>query len=341
MSHEISATDQVFTAGATAWHGLDTNFKQRLTADEARQFLDWKVKKVPIAHEGKPVPGAFFTVREDAEAVLGIVGSQYKVIQNDWLFKFLEPVIDPSEGRVYETGGSLKGGRRVWVLMSLPGEYYVTQDDKVKPYLMVANSHDGSLTFTIMHTEVRVVCNNTLSAALSAARVYIPEEDDTPDDLPDPVIRIKHMPGYKQQIAVAHKAMGLATANSRRLSTIFQLLAEKAMTGQEVTQFVKFLIPSKREDEGRGPDARIEDLRNRILLGFDAEINNLDPNARHTAWAAYNAATDWIDHGQPTRKGGDRTNWSWFGRGRSLRARALSWLVRTKLKDQNRPDLAD
>ncbi len=107
MSHEITDTDKVFTVGEQAWHGLDDNRKgPRLTAEEAKAYLNWRVKKVPATYEGKPVDGAFYTVREDTDAVLGVVGSQYSVIQNHWLFKLLEPVVDQG-ACIYETGGSL------------------------------------------------------------------------------------------------------------------------------------------------------------------------------------------------------------------------------------------
>jgi len=40
-----------------------------------------------------------------------------------------------------------------------------------KPYLCISNSHDGSASLQIFLTGIRVVCNNTLQAALhSAAR---------------------------------------------------------------------------------------------------------------------------------------------------------------------------
>ena len=116
MSHGLTDTDKVFTVGDSAWHGLDTNFKgrARLTTDEARTFLNWRVKKEQAAREGKPVDGAFYTVREDTDAVLGVVGRMYSVIQNKWLFKLLDPVVDDG-ACIYETGSSILDGRKVWL----------------------------------------------------------------------------------------------------------------------------------------------------------------------------------------------------------------------------------
>ena len=316
MSHEIENTDRVFTVGEKAWHGLDDNRQgPRLTADEARQYLNWRVKKVPAMYEGKPVDGAFYTVREDTDTVLGVVGSQYSIIQNHWLFKLLEPVVDSGEC-IYETGGSLMGGRKVWALAKLPGEYYILQDDRINQYILVTIAHDGSLAFTAMHTAVRVVCHNTLTAALMFGGGE------------HPVIRIKHTPGYQFQIQIAHRILGLSTKASAQAATFFAEMAVRAMSSQELTQFAKFVFPSVREIAGKEADARIQELRNKLYLGFDADINNLDPEHRNTAWSAYNAYTDILDHDKPTRKGTDRTNWSWFGPGQDKRLRAIRWFQR-------------
>ena len=320
MSHEITDTDKVFTVGEAAWHGLDTNIKgDRLTAAQAREFLNWHVKKVQAEYEGKPVPGAFFTVREDTNAVLGVVGSQYTVIQNDNVFKLLEPVVD--EGAcIYETGGSLMGGRKVWALAKLPGEHYIVKDDRVNDYILVVIAHDGSMTFTAMHTSIRVVCNNTLSAALSFG-----------GDAESPRISIKHMPGYQHQINIAHKILGLSTKASAQASVFFSELAVKAMSAEQLTKFSRYIFPSKREEEQKNADARIQLLRDRLMLGFEADINNLDPEHKHTAWAAYNSLTDMIDHDRPSRKGVDRMDWSLFGRGGDIRLKAINWLGKTFL----------
>ena len=60
------------------------------------------------------------------------------------------------------------GGRKVWALAKLPGDYYIANDDRVYNYILVTIAHDGSMHFTAMHTSVRVVCQNTLSMAHSA-----------------------------------------------------------------------------------------------------------------------------------------------------------------------------
>ncbi len=313
MSHGLTETDQVFTVGQNAWHNLDVNVKgPRLTADEARAFLNWTVKKVPAMYDGKPVDGAFYTVREDTDTVLGVVGSMYAVIQNKWLYRLLDPVVD-QDACIYETGGSILGGRKVWALAKLPGEHYIVNDDRVNDYILVTIAHDGSLPFTAMHTSVRVVCQNTLSAAYSLGSAY-------------PIVRIKHTPGYNANIQIAHRILGLSTKASSKMATFFAELAVRAMDSKELATFAKFVFPSVRENEGKEADTRIQELRNKLYLGFEADINNMDPAHRHTAWSAYNAYTDILDHDAPARKGTDRRNWSLYGPGQDKRISAMNWL---------------
>jgi len=141
-----------------------------------------------------------------------------------------------------------------------------------------------------------------------------------------PIVRIKHMPGYNANIRIAHKILGLSTKASAQMATFFAEMAVRAMNTAELTSFAKFVFPSAREEQNKEADMRIQGLRNKLYAGFDADINNIDPDSRHTAWSAYNAYTDILDHDAPSRKGVDRTNWSWYGPGQDKRLRAMRWL---------------
>jgi hypothetical protein len=68
----------------------------------------------------------------------------------------------------FETAGSLWGGRRVWCLARLP-EFIALGGDLSATYIYVANSHDGSMAVTAAATPIRIVCANTLGAALRQA----------------------------------------------------------------------------------------------------------------------------------------------------------------------------
>lgn len=114
MAHNLNFNDQTnqhsfFSVKEKAWHGLGQVVEQYPTSAQAIQFagLDYFVEKRPLFTNGisndlaeltagiEPakisVPAFFATVRNDNDAVLGVVGKDYKVVQNAEAFTFLMP----------------------------------------------------------------------------------------------------------------------------------------------------------------------------------------------------------------------------------------------------------
>ena len=55
-------------------------------------------------------------------------------------------------------------------MCKLPEDFEVTKGDPIERYILLTNSHDGSGSVMALMTPVRVVCWNTLSAAISGAK---------------------------------------------------------------------------------------------------------------------------------------------------------------------------
>jgi phage/plasmid-like protein (TIGR03299 family) len=163
--------------GAEPWHGLGQKLDGPATSVEAIQaaHLDWDVIKVPLFTKQRgryrDIPNRFGVVRADKSskgdtAVLGIVGASYKPFQNRQAFAWFDGIV--GEGKaIYHTAGALGEGERVWILAKLPGEIRVLGDDVVNKFLLLSNSHDGESSIQVKFTPIRVVCNNTLTMALS------------------------------------------------------------------------------------------------------------------------------------------------------------------------------
>jgi len=183
MAHGIMENDGFVSAnGVKPWHGLGTLLPGAMNSDDALReaHLDWRVIPQPIYSEGmvtslrmlgansnvSPIKGFMANVRADTREVLGVVSDKYRIIQNVDAFKFADDLMDIKQGdAIYETAGSLFNGRRVFMLLKLPAEKIL--DDDVEKYLCLSNSHDGSGAMKVFTTGIRVVCNNTLSMALS------------------------------------------------------------------------------------------------------------------------------------------------------------------------------
>jgi phage/plasmid-like protein (TIGR03299 family) len=139
----------MFSVREVPWHGLGAVLERPpASVAEAVELagLGWSVEKKPIAlhHGGTPpdwarplsdaIPGYFATVREDTREVLGIVGERYRIVQNPEAFAFIDELL----GRAihFETAGSLHGGRRVWVLATLP-DHVEVGGDPVRPFVLL------------------------------------------------------------------------------------------------------------------------------------------------------------------------------------------------------------
>ena len=179
MAHEIDTTTgraAVFTVGTPAWHRLGVTVTEAQTSAEAIKLagLDWTVEQWPLfARQGDAERAAtdrVANVRTDTNAVLGVVSPGYRPFQNREAFEFFDAVVQDKLA-IFETAGSLRGGKHVWMLARLPQTLRAAPDDEVRPYVLLTNAHDGSRALRMIPTTVRVVCQNTLHLALSGAGV--------------------------------------------------------------------------------------------------------------------------------------------------------------------------
>jgi len=167
MAHAI---ETMFYARKTPWHGLGVRVTEALSSEEAleKSDLDWNVVQQPIyTAQGQLIQNYKANVRDKDNSILGVVSDRYQIVQNYEAFEFTDNLL--GEGVKYETAGSLNIGRRVWLLAKLP-EKYIINGEKIEPYLVFSNSHDGSAAITVAMTPIRVVCQNTLNLALRQAK---------------------------------------------------------------------------------------------------------------------------------------------------------------------------
>jgi len=162
--------ETMFYTREKPWHGLGTRVEESPTSADALQLagLFWKVLQEPIYTDvGGMIPGYRANVRDTDRKVLGVVTERYKVIQNEEAFAFTDELL--GNGVRYETAGSLQEGKKVWLLARLPREYIIS-GERISPYLVFSNTHDGSGAVRVAITPIRVCCNNTLNLALSTAK---------------------------------------------------------------------------------------------------------------------------------------------------------------------------
>lgn len=276
--------ESMFYVRETPWHGLGTRVIEAPTSKEAliAAGLDWRVIQEPIyTGTEKQIDGYRANVRETDRKVLGVVTERYKVIQNEEAFAFTDALL--GEGVRYETAGSLQGGRKVWVLAHMPHEYIIS-GERISPYLLFSNTHDGSGAVKVALTPIRVVCNNTLNLALSTAKRCW---------------STIHTGDIQNKMQEAKNTLFLAETYMDSLGKEFENLRMKKLNDKQVMEYIEILLPI---EDGSTP----QQIRNMKRLQEDMKARYFDaPDLKGVGKNAYrfvNAVSDFATHAEPLRK---------------------------------------
>lgn len=308
MAHRLEefedGTSAFFSAREVAWHKLGTVTEGALTAEDALKTaqLDWEVIKaddpvstmVPMfgnsameqgSLEEITYPDKFMTYRyhpktKKAQA-LGVVGNRYTPVQNLQAFSFLNAVADES-GAVFETAGSIDGGKKVFMTMKMPEGLQIGGVDAIDLYLMAWNTHDGTSSFNVLVTPIRVVCQNTLTAAIESAKS---------------TFTLRHTPKVDSKIQAARETLKLTWKYTQSFEQLANDLLSQKMSDKEFYSLVENVFPI---DDPESPRAvtMAETARGTLNGLWKASTQ---ANIFGTKWAAYNAFTEYADWAKPVR----------------------------------------
>jgi phage/plasmid-like protein (TIGR03299 family) len=297
MAHLIDETTgqaAAFFARTGAWHELGTVVEQEQTWEDAVKLahLDWTADKVPVYLAGpwRQVPNCYAIQRSDTKAILSAGhGETYRPFQNRDAFRFMDEVVGSGLAS-FHSAGALKGGRLVWCLCILPGDMG-TPLDQIKKFALFLNSHDRSMKITMMLTPIRVVCWNTLNAAIgeltdgdNGFRVrHILDDAGVTRMREDAKIIIA---GAQDQMSIfdatAQQWMGLPLTDEDYLHMTMQLYAPPAHM-LETHNFSKI------------PGALVRNW-NRMFGCFKGGKGQDLVGAKGTVWGGFNGVTEFVDY---------------------------------------------
>lgn len=311
MAHNIhfneqTGKDSFFSVQQKAWHGLGQIVQDYPSSAEAIKYagLDYDVVKSPLFTQAEgwnsntdgivssptaiDVPNYFATVRSDNNAVLGVVGNDYEVVQNRDAFSFFDSIVGGGDGILYETAGALGKGERIFITAKLPGYIRVGSDDMIEKYLFLTTSHDGSGSITAAFTPIRIVCANTLHAALH-------NKSNT--------VRIRHTAHAKQRLEEAHKVMGIANTRAVQLEEVFNRWAKLSITDREVKKLIQAALVPNKEVLQKLENGMEEDLSscfvNMCDNAYEYAMSNptqLLETTKGSLFGAYNAVTGYFQN---------------------------------------------
>ena len=276
--------ETMFYTREKPWHGLGTMVAEAPNSKDALRLagLNWKVLQEPVYTENEElIQGYKANVRDTDRKVLGVVTDRYKVIQNEEAFAFTDTLL--GKGVRYETAGSLQEGRRVWMLARLPREFIIG-GERISPYMVFSNTHDGSGAVKTALTPIRVVCNNTLNLALRTAKRSW---------------SMIHTGDISGKIEEAKNTLFLANEYMTALGQEFENLRKIKLSEKQVLDYIKILLPMEENYsllQKRGVEKLRADMKMRY---FDApDLKDVGNNG----YRFVNAVSDFATHSTPRRK---------------------------------------
>lgn len=315
MSHNLNFNEQTqkhsfFSVKQKAWHGLGQIVQNYPTSEEAIIFagLDYEVEKKQIAllENSQEIKTHFATVRTDTAQILGIVGSKYEIVQNRSAFTFFDSLVQDGSGIKYETAGALGNGERIFITAKMPDVLRIGRNDDIEQYIFLTTSHDGSGSIMAAFTPVRIVCNNTLNAALRnhSNAVYI-----------------KHTTNAEQKLKEAARIISISKNFGEILEATFNQWAKVRINDRETYKLIRLaMAPNKEIFKAIAEDnfafkfsTQFENICENVKeYAFTAESQHLQTTAG-TLFGAYNAVTGFYQNVNEYKDYNHKVNSIMFG----------------------------
>lgn len=325
--HNITNNGQANIAytGSTPWHKLGQKIDNAFDADTALKEanLDWEVDVHPLYHEElvptyngshikyvKSIHGQVVKRRDNGDE-LGVVGKNYSPLQNKDAFAFFDGLFGKGQAK-FETAGYTGKGERVWLLANMQDNdpIEVLPNDVVNKYMLLTNPHGGKAAVIAAFTPIRVVCQNTLTAAVGTML----KDTNT--------VRVVHKGNVADRLQFAGSVLAQAGVYYDEVKHLFQSFAKKQLTGQQVKGYIhQTLFNDLHHTKSR--ESKIEEVEKLMYTGRGSDIAGV----RGTVWGVYNALTEYVDHVKTYR--GQKENprkqleASQFGTGRIIKNKAL------------------
>lgn len=279
--------DSMMYVGETPWHGLGHRYEvapstpqEIITAAE----LGWEVADKPMITDiHDRVLNYHAIYRTDDNSILGVVNKNNILhVQNTDTFNAFSDILGKEV--TVDTAAGLDRGVTVFGCFKIADQYKVL-DDEVDHYFVVLNEHlkcDGKIT--VLNTPVRVVCQNTLSAALNnyTAKIRIPFSTDK-----------------NVNAELARKIIGSAGTAIEYLGKKAEEMVAEKVSREYVNKLLDELFPYIEVKEGETSthdraNEKVEIMRDTFVndcLGAD----NL-ANYRGTKYQVMNAVLDFSQH---------------------------------------------
>jgi phage/plasmid-like protein (TIGR03299 family) len=287
-------------AGRTApWRSIKdaTVFDGNVSTKEMlalSKLSNWNVRTVAledvIVDDYTIANDLYATVRDtdNGPEVIGTVGSRYHPLQNEQAFDWVDTILDG--GGVWDTAGSFNNGSKVFGSMLISTDKIVVDrnglNDAIDLYLMVSNSHDGSLPLQSSITPVRVRCQNTFQLALNQInRAAAPQ-----------TFKIRHTVSAEFKVEIAREALRLSFAYADEFDKLANEMFNTHVDANKFNEIVRSIYPMPDGNSvERGDKTAMTRWANTIDLLNEIRVSPSNDGIANTAWGTYNILTERMD----------------------------------------------
>lgn len=243
-------------------------------------------------------PNAYATYRADYNMPLGIVKDKYTPVQNIDAFNFFDNAIGKDKA-IWQTAGVFGMGERIFVSAKLPKNILVN-GDPVENYLVFTTSHDGSSGIRILFTPIRIVCQNTLNAAIKTSSNFI---------------SFRHTKSVHDNLDIANEILGISEQKIVYLNRIYNIMQKtKASDEQAQNVFAQVILNDNELQNIKNTGHTVQQIVNRNWMAIQdsgismkkvnaiSEMNNYYVNGvgqreiLGNMWGVYNAVTGYYSN---------------------------------------------
>lgn len=309
MAHLIDLSnnrENIAFVGKKPWHGLGTELPagQPLDAWRIAAGLDFTYEPAPVQYLGDQIFSDRRVIyRSDTLAPISVVSNQYHAVQPGEVLEFFRDLTE-EHGFTMETAGSLKAGALVWALAKT-GRDFALGGDVNRQYVLLMTSCDKTLATRATLTSVRVICMNTMTAALNQAAANL--------------VVTSHSTKFDAGSVKAN--LGLVDGTWDEFASAAETMASRTLKDLDAKEAIIAIFGD--------PDAPADKQPHQRAMGQVLDLyhgrgkGSALPSARGTAWGLLQAATEYVDHHAMERKEGSRLASAWTGRGDQIKRRAL------------------
>jgi phage/plasmid-like protein (TIGR03299 family) len=252
-------------------HSVDANVETLMQVYESTLKTDKEFRRI---------------ARSDTQATLSYQRDSYNIIPNSVFGEIIDSIVGAEPDTVkLETGGSLAGGRKVWMLarldepVDLPGDGSLTF-----PFLAITSGHDGHASCAARLTMVRIVCANTYGAA------------EAEGERTGAVFTFSHRGDWRERIDDARRALNFARDEAKIYTEAMSDLLGIKITPAQEQLFLREFIPEP--PDGLVSDRVVKNITQAraAVLGFLASETVEGAGVRGTAYGLVQASGEYLDH---------------------------------------------